>query len=123
MPEGDWAHFEMWVPRVDGTKVQCLVMHWSSVCVLSGAGQGARPDGNGINYPVNRFPSRETWVGASAAVGAVTAYVRPGHDSAGFCLPCTLGQWSARWVQGGPVVGLAPLEAAGFGGREEGLAI
>ena len=24
------------------------VMYWSSVCVLSGAGQGARPDGNEV---------------------------------------------------------------------------
>ena len=53
-------------------------------------------------------------------IGAGATYVRPGHGSANFCLPCTLGQWSTWCVQGGPVVRLAPLEAASFGGREEG---
>ena len=120
MSEGEWAHVkdvgtsgcENKVQLSCNVGVQCVCVEW--------AGQGTRPGGNGINYPVNGFPPRETWVGASAAVWAGAAYVRPGHGSAYFCPPCTLGQWSTRCVQGGPVVCLAPLEAASFGGREEG---
>ena len=36
MSEGDWAH-ELWVPRVVlRTNSLCIVMYWSSVCVLNG---------------------------------------------------------------------------------------
>ena len=90
------------------------------MCVLNGAGQGARPGGNGINYPVNGFPPRGTWVGASAAVGGrrhlckAWSWQRPVSV---LLVPWVSGQFGVFKVSQSF---LAPLEAAGFGGNQRG---
>ena len=122
-PRVNWAHCEVWEPRVVlGQMNKSVVTYWSSVCVDLGGDKEPGQAEMELTILLIGFCQGRRWVGAPAPVWAGAAYVRAIWAGSGISVPLYLGSVVVRRIQGGPR-NLAPFGGGGLWRARVGEAI